>query len=299
MVSKSKTCLICNAVLSFHREQMGKLCGNVHCQRKYAFLLPHQICAACGRPLSLRELGGKFCANAECLRDVLKERERQQAEGLREEVRRLREQGARTVGISAPESYPLTIIPSFAASVVILPEPRRRAFRDHVTLLISQATAEPGPPSHGASAQAASSTPVSITLPAVQAVLGRACTQCQGRCCARGGDHAYLTLSTVSRYLKAHPKLRPRDVLAAYLASVGDKTFENSCIFHQPGGCSLPRAMRSDTCNDYFCEGLKEFQRNHRNTRPVRGFVASTKDYAVRNAAFVDEFEARDVPVPA
>jgi hypothetical protein len=87
-------------------------------------------------------------------------------------------------------------------------------------------------------------------------------------------------------------------VLAAYLARAGHKTYKGSCIFHRPGGCALPREMRSDTCNQHFCGGMKEFQHNLPDSGPVRGFFASTVDGAIQSAAFIDESEVRVVPVP-
>ncbi len=78
----------------------------------------------------------------------------------------------------------------------------------------------------------------------VKALMSKACGVCQGYCCGFGGNHAYLTVETIKRYMAEHPNQRPRDVLAAYLSHVGNKTFDRSCVYHRPGGCSLPRAMR-------------------------------------------------------
>jgi hypothetical protein len=57
--------------------------------------------------------------------------------------------------------------------------------------------------------------------------------------------------------------------------------------------------MRSDTCNQFFCDELKQFQHDLAVTSPVRGFFASTNRGAIRNAAFIDASEVRVVPVPA
>jgi hypothetical protein len=219
-------------------------------------------------------------------------------EALKEQARQLRDQGAEATGIKEPGTYPLAVIPSFAAPVTNLPEHRRRALRDHVTRLISQATAGWSPPSGGEKVREATTEPAAELAPAAQAVLGQACARCRGGCCCGGGDQAYLTVATIRRYLEAHPDQRPRDVLAAYLARVGHKTYQGSCIFHRPDGCSLPREMRSDTCNQHFCGGLKEFQRELPGTGPVRGFFASTRGGTILSAAFIDEAEVRVVRVP-
>jgi hypothetical protein len=50
--------------------------------------------------------------------------------------------------------------------------------------------------------------------------------------------------------------LRPRDVLAAYLDRLVHRTETHSCVNHGANGCSLPREMRSDTCNDFYCGTL-------------------------------------------
>jgi len=287
----TKTCLVCKTLLPFLHGQANKLCSNPQCQGKYASLLPHQICAICGRLLTPRELASGVCADPDCQRSIVNRRELQKAEALREEVRKLRDLGAPAVGIKEPESYPLTLLPSFTAPVSNVPERRRRALRDHVTLLISQATM-----GQVASDQRPVAAPPA-PAPTVQAVLGQACGQCHGNCCRRGGDHAYLKVATIRRYLETHPGLRPRDVLAAYLARVGNKTYKDSCIFHRPDGCALPRDMRSDICNQYFCDELKAFQNDHSGAQPVRGFFASACSGTIRNAAFIDETEVRSVPL--
>src|SRR5262249_35463555 len=151
------------------------------------------------------------------------ERERQWREALTELALKLRDQGAQAEGISAPASYPLTVIPSFTYPVVNLPQRRRDALRDHVTRLISQATARRTAPPGGGAGTGATPGAAGAPAPEVQAVLSRACAQCKGFCCRDGGNHAYLTVDTIRRYLEAHPGVRPREVLAAYLAHLGNK----------------------------------------------------------------------------
>jgi hypothetical protein len=47
-----------------------------------------------------------------------------------------------------------------------------------------------------------------------------------------------------------------------------------SCINHGATGCSLPREMRSDTCNDYFCNPMRAWQaRCASGERPLGAFV--------------------------
>jgi predicted nucleic acid-binding Zn ribbon protein len=295
------TCLICNAALSYLQQVQGeRFCGE-RCRGKHTTLRPHQVCLVCGRPLSPRELGVGVCASLECRHEVeeqKRERERRRLEALEERAGELRDREAKALGLQEPETYRPTVIPSFRARITNLAERRRRAFRDGVNRLISKASASlaaSSPSEAGPLAPPASSV---APAPEVQAVLNGACALCQGFCCGRGGDHAYLTVETIRRYMVQHPGQRPRDVLAAYLDRMGSKTFEGSCLFHVPGGCGLPRDMRSDTCNRFFCEGLKGFQQGLTGQDPARGFFVSTSGDAIRAAAFCDEDGPRVVRLP-
>ncbi len=194
------------------------------------------------------------------------------------------------LGIQEPDTYRLTVIPTLRWRITNLPERRRRAFRDGLNRLISAASAHPA-------AHAPMPEPVVSPAPEIQAVLGRACALCQGFCCRAGGNHAYLTVETIRRYMAEHPDLRPRDVLAAYLGRVGPKTVEKSCVFHGPEGCRLSRDMRSDTCNEFYCGGLNELRSSQNDQEPVRAFFVAMAGATILTAAFCDQNESRVVPL--
>jgi hypothetical protein len=315
MPPAAKTCVICNAPLPFHLALTGNLCADVRCQWKWASIPAHQKCAGCGRPLSPWEFGIGFCAgSAECqlaLHDA-RERERsnrmrERREALRQEARQLRDQAADAVGVREPESYPLALIPSFTTPVTDLPDERRQQMRERLLALIGEAMEPAEPPAEGA---AAAPIPLPVLSQAVQTVLGRACGHCQGKCCRTGRDHAYLTVPVLRRYRQAHPEQGPEEVLEAYIGRIGSKTYEGSCVFHEPGGCSLPREMRSDTCNRYFCPDLDDLRAVLSSDTPARAFVASVHDETtdviapiygdrITSAAFLDVDEARLVVPPS
>ncbi len=73
---------------------------------------------------------------------------------------------------------------------------------------------------------------------------------------------------------------------------------EGSCILHGPAGCALPREMRADICNQFYCAGLKEFQKGLTQEGPIRVFLAAAEGDTVTDAAFCDENGSRTVPVP-
>lgn len=85
------------------------------------------------------------------------------------------------------------------------------------------------------------------------------CSECKGRCCLNGGDTAYLEVETIKRYITESPDLSLEDVLQSYSEVIAEKTHSSSCINHTESGCRLPKNMRSDMCNHFYCSTLKEF----------------------------------------
>jgi hypothetical protein len=253
-------------------------------------------------------MAGGVCVALECHRSFAKEwsenkrsRELQEQENKRrwvesQKARALELRRAEVAGIRDPESYPLTLIPSFSAPITEISDRRRQGLRDHLMSVINLYLIAPEAPPEQDDATAAPKEEAAPT--SAPSVLDRACARCGGHCCRKGGEEAYLAEDTIRRYVREHPGTRPLDLIEAYLARVGQESYEGSCIYHGSTGCTLPREMRSDICNGYFCSELSEFQRDH-GSRPARGFFA-TQGYAdtILAAAFVDEFEVREVPVP-
>lgn len=138
---------------------------------------------------------------------------------------------------------------------------------------------------------------------------GRLCALCGGGCCTRGGEHAYLSAPTLRRVMDAQPELSTHEVVAAYLDRVALKTQAGSCINHTRHGCSLPREMRSDTCNRFACESLARLQAAQRGAQPVQVVLVVRRkqdqwrrsqpdlDNAVNGGAVLRETGTRRMPV--
>jgi hypothetical protein len=88
-----------------------------------------------------------------------------------------------------------------------------------------------------------------------------ACASCRGLCCKHGEPHAFLYSSTLRRYLKLHPDQSPAQALETYLDHIPAESTAGSCIYHGRQGCTLPRALRSDTCNRFICDDLERLQK--------------------------------------
>ncbi len=91
------------------------------------------------------------------------------------------------------------------------------------------------------------------------AVVAESCGHCRGSCCMAGGTHAFLDERTMARVHAEQPDLTVRQVMRAYIGSVAPLAYRDSCLFHGPSGCTLPRPLRAELCNSYYCNGLLDF----------------------------------------
>lgn len=297
-------CLICHAQLPFDPTRTKPLCAREDCRQRHALLRRQGwVCRICDRPLSARERPTQTCVAPRCQRAAvegyaIQVYERNQARHralLRQEIERaarLRDRVLAAFGIREPASFPLVVTPSMTAKLVPLSEQRKEAFRERLTTLVlrafdpSEASVEP---------PRRAPAPAPGQEPRVRAVLERACARCTGFCCQGGGDHAYLDVTTLRAYRAAHPELDSAALTAAYLDRAGAPAYQGSCIYHQADGCALPREMRSDLCNRFFCKALLEFQRDLPSSGPVRGFFV-TADYGeLHTATLVHEDQALDL----
>ena len=158
-------------------------------------------------------------------------------------------------------------VPAYRGELRKLPHGRRHAFLRHLRNIIQEAT-EPAPSS-------SSSQP---ELPMrLRVIASAACACCGGHCCSRGAEHAYLDDTTIRRVAAAHPTLTPRTVARLYREHLPATSFVGSCVFHAAQGCSLPRALRSDLCNSFYCNPLKRFIQAHFDGAPPVQRIESRK----------------------
>lgn len=137
------------------------------------------------------------------------------------------------------------------------------------------------------------------------ALPGNLCGMCGGGCCTLGSDHAYLIPATLRRFMDANPALSAADIVAAYVSRLPAAPRLGSCIHHTRTGCSLPRTMRSDTCNDFACGALKQVQAAApgqvmlvvRRTQDLWRREQPDRDNAVNGAAVLREAGLRRMPV--
>lgn len=96
-------------------------------------------------------------------------------------------------------------------------------------------------------------------IPKLKDMTDKLCGMCKGGCCPAGSDHAYLSVSTITQLIKTKPDLSVAEIRELYLSRVNSKTVIGACINQTRLGCSLPRDMRSNICNVYYCDSVKSY----------------------------------------
>lgn len=159
--------------------------------------------------------------------------------------------------------YPLVVLPA-ASQQIEEPSPdRRQKYREYLADIIAKAVA-------GGDDDAA--PPRAELVPADEGPLAvQFCGLCRGVCCSMGREHAYLDVATIRRLMRLRPDLAPEQISAEYIDRILERTVTGSCINHTEAGCGLPREMRSDTCNAYYCKALCDWQERCTSDEISRG----------------------------
>lgn len=122
-----------------------------------------------------------------------------------------------------------------------------------------------------------------------------ACALCQGWCCSKGGEHAYLDGPSMARIRAARPELDAWGILRLYTRAVADPAYAGSCVFHGAQGCTLERGLRANLCNRYFCDGLGALAKRDSVRGPVV-VVATRGDVSRTSATLAEEPSANTSP---
>jgi len=139
--------------------------------------------------------------------------------------------------------------------------------------------------------------------PQLKNISDHLCTMCKGGCCASGKEHAYLSVFSMRRYMDNNPDLTAEDILNLYISHITTESVHNSCINQTTSGCALPRELRSDICNGYYCDPLKTYHKNMMSIDSAKTVLAIQRSYTywdrfkldisneVINVALVDDKE--------
>jgi hypothetical protein len=171
------------------------------------------------------------------------------------------ERKARELEVALDRDIHMAILPAKLGKLVAMTEDRRTELATRLAELADEIDND----AHGPGETDTTAAP--RQSPPLPAIVGHACATCRGYCCRHGGNRAYLTRATFERALAQSPTLSLEEMQEAYLSRVPRESYEGSCIFHGRTGCTLEPGMRSDTCNDYFCNGARRLPEDPREKR--------------------------------
>lgn len=214
-------------------------------------------CRFCGTPLTPERAGAGTCGAQECHDRMIEEsgkaliaRKRAKHEAVTGEVfAATGDEIARArAGLDADA---LTwMIPAQHEPLAPLPPERLARFREHLEFCATMAFREPEPDADLAAREKHE--------PEEAPLAGAACATCRGRCCKdRGGDTALLLPGDIARYRQRHPGVSQDAVIGAYLSYLPERATQDGCVYQAATGCVLPREMRQDICNSYYCDALR------------------------------------------
>jgi hypothetical protein len=107
-------------------------------------------------------------------------------------------------------------------------------------------------------------------------LLGYACATCKGYCCGLGDTHGFLDYPSLEHYLSTQPsELCEEELKEAYRSYLPTQSYSHSCVFQGNQGCTLPREMRSFTCNNYRCSELTSYRQQVATSESKLTFAAA------------------------
>lgn len=213
-----------------------------------------QRCRGCGAPLDAQQAArAGACSNRSCRRKLANQRERERlktqraaaATAARAAVTPL---GAR-LGVAEPDRLPVVVLPVNTRRLQSLPASRRRAFRANLLAAIAAATQR-----RVRARRADRAAPDGGVPPAIAA----GCATCAGFCCRLGAEHAFLDADAIRRYVQRTGTTGVGAITRAFLRHLPAVSYRSSCVYHAATGCSLPREMRAEICNRFYCGPLRE-----------------------------------------
>jgi hypothetical protein len=114
--------------------------------------------------------------------------------------------------------------------------------------------------------------------PALQKISDQLCALCKGGCCVSGNEHAYLSVFTMRQQLDKNSHWTQQDLFQQYVARISSHSMDGSCINHTSKGCALPRELRSNICNAFYCSDLKAYQQAKQSNEPENILVIQRED---------------------
>jgi hypothetical protein len=292
-------CVMCGAPASRARPANAVLCDSPFCRSRHAALPPSQRCRACSRPIAVSQWAAGHCDQPDCRDEILVRRPLAAAKAAYAALvasapkHRNRSAARRGIPPEERESYRLTILPLNSDQSAELSPARRAAFEAHLRGTIVKARArlaagEVPPPEAPFNPPPAGDERSDAEREAERQLVGAGCARCRGRCCMLGADHAFNGPETMMRYLERYPTHDDETIVARYLSYLAPRTLQNGCVYQHEHGCTLPRDLRADICNRFYCSDINVIRNAFAAGDPVRAYFVHVDGGRFIGGQFVD-----------
>ena len=296
MLMERPVCAMCGKALPAWLAVKGVVCESPLCGFRFAALPAQEKCVLCTRPVPPLLRAERHCGSARCRHTLLVERPtaalRQARVTIFATAPAYQAKAAAAHGLTVEEgrSFAISVIPKNLDRVRRLPVRRREAFEAHLRQKLAGARQRltVGAAPSVAPVEAPPEEPLTARRRAELAILGAGCGACRGNCCRGGGDHAYQGEDSMVKYLRRYPDRDDDAAIADFLGYVPSRTMSEGCIYQRADGCALPRDMRADICNTFFCDGLNEIRFLYGDGRPVRALFVHYDGTTLHGGQFVE-----------
>lgn len=247
------TCRNCGADLKTHQQRREEFCSHARC-----------------RPASMAYLLQKAKEHKQ------READARDANDIHLLIRACKNDN---VSLAASNKAILLVVPDNQYSVVKQTEERKNEFLAHLEQIMQGALELIANVEEHESIQAGHeyrAVQQETSLPVINA-----CSTCRGVCCFRGKGHAFLTKDLFAWRMLNEVDVSPEAQIEDYMSRIPEYAYENSCVYHGPEGCVLPREIRGSICNSFLCTGITDGLRRAKN-RDTCGSIAITETDGVQ-----------------
>lgn len=270
----SKICVVCGRPLKPPHHASPVTCNSVECKRQAIALAQSSAksCFICGIRIASGCQTSGACAEPYCQEQLTARQAAQRTQAVIEKRERLEDLAWAThLQASGSESSPaqkinesiVIVVPANIRRLSSPPPERVVILRENLTQLAKAVFADvhnPVCPSapllesrDRESTEALEAERADTTY---DALVDQACSTCRGFCCFAGRNHAFLKHSDMRRTMRDKQLASVEALVSDYLSYLPEQSVEDSCLFHGPQGCGMPRRMRSDMCNTTLCPSL-------------------------------------------
>ena len=185
-----------------------------------------------------------------------------------------------------PSSLSVALLPRNTRPLAPLPDSRITSHRQHLQNIVKDARVQ-YQKGDGKLAETDASRNGISDKDAELPVLSAACGLCGGDCCYTGGNTAWLEAATIQRQPWFEHDIDDQRIVEYYLSYLPHISYQDGCVYQSDRGCTLPRNMRSNVCNQFLCNGLSKVI-NALNESRGSCVAATTSGSHVLNISLID-----------